>query len=338
MVRAVRIGLVLGAGGSAGIAYHGGVLAALADTTGWDPRNAEVIVGTSAGSLTAAMLRAGIPPMDLRAISEGSKLSPEGARLAEVGRPHRPRPTRSHFMSMRPLADPVAVLRAVTRLHVLPPVPFFAALMPAGRVPTEPISAGINAVFDGRWPKDPLWIAAVELREGRRVVFGQDGAPRAAVGDAVAASCAIPGYFAPVTVDGRRYVDGGVRSMVNLDLVAGLRLDLVVVSSPMTSASAWPALATSSIMRQPLRARLHSEVDSVRRRGTPVAVIEPGRKVAAAMGLNPMDARVRAPVSRTAYLSTRRWLSDNPEGQKLARLLASSPASGMGTAASAVAV
>ena len=89
-------------------------------------------------------------------------------------------------------------------------------------------------------------------------------------------------------------------------------------------------------MRQPLRARLHSEVDSVRRRGTPVAVIEPGRKVAAAMGLNPMDARVRAPVSRTAYLSTRRWLSEHPEGQKLAGQLASSP--GGAGAATAVAV
>lgn len=338
MVRAVRIGLVLGAGGSAGIAYHGGVLAALADTTGWDPRGSEVIVGTSAGSLTAAMLRAGVPAGDLRAISEDGQLSPEGARLAAVGRPHRPRPTRSHFLSMRPFADPVAVLRAVTRLHVLPPAPFFAALMPAGRVPTESISSGINAIFAGRWPKAPLWITAVELREGRRVVFGRDGAPAAAVGHAVAASCAIPGYFQPVQIDGRRYVDGGVRSMVNVDLVADLRLDLVVVSSPMTSASPWPALAGSSIMRQPLRARLHAEIASLRRRGTPVAVIEPGRTVAAAMGLNPMDARVRGPVSRTAYQSTRRWLSDHAEGQKLASMLANSPAGAAGTSGTAVAV
>lgn len=333
----MRIGLVLGAGGSAGIAYHGGVLAALSDSTGWDPRDSEVIVGTSAGSLSAAMLRAGVPAVDLRAISEGGRLSAEGERLAALGRPHRPRATRSHFLSMRPFADPVAVLRAVTRLHVLPPAPLFAALIPAGRVPTEAISEGINAVYAGRWPQEPLWITSVELREGRRVVFGQDGAPRAQVGDAVAASCAIPGYFQPVSIDGHRYVDGGVRSMVNVDLVADLRLDLVVVSSPMTTSSAWPALATSSLMRQPLRARLHSEVASVRRRGTPVAVIEPGRSVTAAMGLNPMDARVRGPVSRTAYLSTRRWLSEHPEGQKLARQLATARG-GRGGARSAVAV
>lgn len=338
MVRAVRVGLVLGAGGSAGVAYHGAVLAALADATGWDPRMAEVIVGTSAGSITAAMLRAGVPARDLRAISEGQPLSPEGARLAEIGRPHRPRPTRSHFLSMRPVADPVAVLRAVARLHLLPPIPFFAALMPAGPVPTEAISTGINAVFADGWPKAPLWVNAVDLREGRRVVFGRDSGLPAGVGDAVAASCAIPGYFRPVAIDGHRYVDGGVRSMVNLDLMADLGLDLVVVSSPMTSASSWPALATSSIMRQPLRARLHAEVGSLRRRGTSVATIEPGRSVAAAMGLNPMDARVRGPVSRTAYLSTQRWLSDNAEGQRLAGLLSASGGGGAAAQASAVAV
>lgn len=323
----MRVGLVLGAGGSVGIAYHGAVLSAIADATGWDPRSAEVIVGTSAGSVTAAMLRAGLPAGDLRAISEGGELSPDGARLAEIGRPHRPRPSASHFLSMRPVADPMGVLRAISRLEVFPPAPLLAALLPAGRVPTEAISSGINAVYDGVWPAEPLWLAAVELRGGRRVVFGREGAPEAAVGDAVAASCAIPGYFRPVAVGGKRYVDGGVRSMVNLDLLAGLGFDLVVVSSPMTSAAAWH-LAASSLMRQPLRARLHAEVASLRRQGTPVVAVEPGRRAAAAMGVNPMDARVRGRVSVATYISTRRWLAENREGRELAGMLASAAAAG----------
>lgn len=322
MFRTVRIGLVLGAGGSVGIAYHGAVLAAISDATGWDPRYAEVIVGTSAGSVTAAMLRAGVPATDLRAISEGTPLSAEGSRLAELGRPHRPRPNRSHFLSMRPLADPVAVVRGLRHLSSVPPVALLAAAMPAGRVPTAAISTGINSVFGGRWPALPLWLNAVSLRNGKRVVFGAEGAPPAEVGDAVAASCAIPGYFEPVSIGGRRYIDGGVRSMVNLDLMAGLDLDLVVVSSPMTAASAWPALATSSLMRQPLRRRFHAEVDALRRRGMPVTAIEPGRRVAAAMGLNPMDARVRGRVSLAAYSSTQHWLSGHPEGRRLAGVLA----------------
>lgn len=325
MVRAVRVGLVLGAGGAVGVAYHGGVLAALADLTGWDPRRADVVVGTSAGSITAAMLRAGVPAADLRAISEGTPLSDEGAMLAEIGRPHRPRPTASHFLSMRPVADPVAVLRGLAQLRVLPPAPLLAALMPAGRVPTEPISSGINAVFSRGWPEDSLWITAVGLRDGRRVVFGREGSPRAPVGDAVAASCAIPGYFRPVEIGGRRYVDGGVRSMVNLDLLDGLGFDLAVVSSPMTSASPWP-FATNSVIRQPFRARLHSEVASLRRGGTEAVAIEPGRSVVSAMGLNPMDARVRGRVSAAAYASTGRWLSRTPDGRRLALALSQAAA------------
>src|SRR4051812_7021598 len=84
-----RIGLVLGAGGVTGGAFHAGVLAALADATGWDARQAEVIVGTSAGSATAAILRAGLPPADLVARAEGRPLSPEGQRVVASAPPFR---------------------------------------------------------------------------------------------------------------------------------------------------------------------------------------------------------------------------------------------------------
>ncbi len=70
-----------------GVAYHGAVLAAIEEMTGWDPRSAEVLVGTSAGSITAAMLRAGVAAGDLRCMSEGEPLSQEGDRLAGRGSP-----------------------------------------------------------------------------------------------------------------------------------------------------------------------------------------------------------------------------------------------------------
>ncbi len=95
-----RIGLVLGAGGATGGAFHAGVLAALEAATGWDPRTADIVVGTSAGSMTGAMLRAGISAADIAARTEGAPLSPEGAaRLRSAGlstgeapAPPRPRP------------------------------------------------------------------------------------------------------------------------------------------------------------------------------------------------------------------------------------------------------
>ena len=76
-----RIGLVLGAGGAVGGAFHAAVLDALAEDTGWDPRTAEVIVGTSAGSVTGALLRAGLAPADLAARALGRPISPAGSAV-----------------------------------------------------------------------------------------------------------------------------------------------------------------------------------------------------------------------------------------------------------------
>jgi NTE family protein len=317
----VRIGLVLAAGGSVGVAYHGAALAALEEATGWDPRSADVMVGTSAGALTAAMLRAGVPADDMARISEGDPLSEEGARLAAVGRPHRPRPSLADALSFRPVADPAAVLRAFARPWTVSPKALAVAAMPSGGISTDAISGGIDAVYEGRWPDRPLWLCSWDLRGGRRVVFGQPGAPAATVGQAVAASCAIPVYFKPVTIEGRRYVDGGVHSMVNLDLVADVGLDLVVAVSPMSQAAMWGALSPGVFMRQPLRARLQAEVAALKRTGVPVVAIQPGRSVISAMGLNPMDAARRGAVSRATRAGVRRWLREGTEGRHLARVL-----------------
>jgi len=299
------------------VAYHGAMLAALEENTGWDPRTAEIVVGTSAGSITAAMLRAGLPASDLRAISENKPLSDDGARLAELGRPHRPRSQALQFLGMRPVAEPLALLEAFSHPKKHHALSLLAALMPAGMVPTEAISAGLNAVFAEGWPADPMWLCAVDLRSGKRVVFGQEGAPHAQVGDAVAASCAIPGYFHPVRIGGRRYVDGGVRSMVNLDLVADMGLDLVIVSSPMSQEAGRLSLAPGSVVRQLLRSQLERELSALRRSGVPVIAVQPDRRVSTAMGLNPMDARLRGPVSRVTHASVGRWLQESPEGRRL---------------------
>jgi NTE family protein len=327
-VPAVRVGLVLAAGGSVGVAYHGAVLSTIEESTGWDPRTAEVIIGTSAGSITGALLRAGISAADLARISEGLDLSAEGEQIATLGRPHRPRPQLSHALRFRPIADPLAVVHGLTHPRSHPLAALVAALLPAGGIPTEALSAGITEVFAGRWPPAPLWLCSTDLRTGARVVFGRDGSPAAPVGLAVAASCAIPGYFEPVTIGGRRYVDGGVSSMGNLDLVSGLGLDLVVVSSPISQASARPTIAADSVLRQPVRIQLHRELRALRRSGVKAFAVEPNRSVAAAMGLNPMDARQRGPVSRATRLAVRGWLEGSARGQRLASELAAAAGTG----------
>jgi NTE family protein len=321
MFPAVRIGLVLGAGGSVGVAYHGAVLSSLQEATGWDPRTAAIMVGTSAGSITASILRAGVPAADLVRLTENLPLSPEGAQLAGGGRPHRPRPDWRHAAAFRPVADPHALLHAFLHPATHPRRGLVAAAMPSGGIPTDAISGGINATFGGRWPELPLWLCAVDLRSGHRVVFGRPGSPPAPVGSAVAASCAIPGYFRPVHIGGRRFVDGGVHSMVNLDLLAGEELDLVIVSSPLSHSARVPGLAADSLLRHSMRRQLRREVEALRSRGVTVVAVEPSGRVTAAMGLNPMEARRRVRVSHATRAAVHRWLREGIEGRHLARVL-----------------
>ena len=328
----MRIGLVLGAGGSVGVAYHGAVLRALEEVTGWDPRQAEIIVGTSAGSITASMLRGGVPAQDLVRISEGQPLSKEGTRLAEVGRPHRPRPKARDALQWRPVADPLGVVHGVIGggRSVGGVV---AALMPAGGISTDAISRGSTPCLPAGGRTSRCGCARSRCVTVSGSCSGRPGLLDTTVGAAVAASSAVPGYFKPVSIGGRRYVDGGVRSLTNMDLLAGTGLDLVIVSSPMTHASARPALAADTLMRQALRAGLHAEVAALRRTGVPVVAIEPDHRVTLAMGLNPMDARPRGTVSRVTRAQVARWLEGRVEGRWLVAMLslanASSRARGM---------
>jgi NTE family protein len=300
-----RIGLVLGAGGVVGHAYHAGVLDGLCDATGWDPRDAEVIVGTSAGSVVGALLRAGFSARDLAARSTGEPLSPEGAELLArsepAGGPAR-LPSRPPGRRGVPrMASPALLMRAALRpFWMNRPGVMLAGALPAGAVPTELVAAGFRPLFGADWPARDLWLTAVRLRDGRRVVFGRDGGPPAHVADAVAASCAIPSFFAPVTIGGVDYVDGGAHSPTNADLVAEHDLDLVIVSSPMSVAGNRLRPSLDLPARRLCRFYLGQEAARIRRRGVPVVAFQPTGDDLRLMGMNAMDPSRRAPVTRQA--------------------------------------
>jgi NTE family protein len=300
-----RIGLVLGAGGVVGHAYHAGVLAGLEEATGWDPRDAEVIVGTSAGSVVGSLLRAGFAASDLAARSTGDPVSPEAGALAERAGldggstrvPTRP-PRRRGLPRM---ASPALLARAALRpFWMNRPGVMLAGALPAGAVPTELVAATFRPLFGSNWPTRDLWLSAVRLRDGQRVVFGRDGAPVAHVADAVAASCAIPGFFEPVTIGGVAYVDGGAHSPTNADLLTGRALDLVIVSSPMSVAGNRLRPSLDLPARRMCRLYLGQEATRIRRRGVPVLALQPTGEDLANMGLNAMDPSRRAAVTRQA--------------------------------------
>ncbi len=308
--RAARIGLVLGAGGVAGGAFHAGVVAALAEATGWDPRQASVVVGTSAGSITGASLRAGLPAGDVLARAQDRPLSAEGRRVLErvgpIGQPPSLRPTRS----ARPPAQLAATLaRAARRPFAARPSAVLAALLPEGSISTDMISDGIGGLFPDAWPAAPLWVCAVRQADGRRVVFGRDADERPSVADAVAASCAIPAFFSPVRIGEHTYIDGGVHSPTNADVLRDTPLDLVLISSPMSRQGRRPRWAADQAMRAWSGALLDTEARRLRRRGTPVIAFQPDPAVLVEMGLNAMDPRRRSAIAEAARASALRKLA-----------------------------
>jgi NTE family protein len=314
-----RIGLVLGAGGIVGQAHHAGVLTALEEQLDWDPRTAEVIVGSSAGSVTGAVLRLGASAHDLAAFVCDQPPSPEGLALFEalgqreldfppLGLRHLARPWRA--------PSPQLLARVARRPLAFRPGVAAATLLPTGDVD---ITEFTSVLDDGRgWP-DGLLVCAARRSDGQRVVFGRAGSPEATLADAVAASCAIPAYFSPVTIGGVEHVDGGVHSPTSADLLAGLGLDLVVAVSPMSAAhgrSITPDLA----LRYAAHRRLCRELDKVRASGTPVLAFEPGRRSLRTMGLNAMADDRSAPVVRASYRETRERLAALGHDQRLRTL------------------
>ena len=308
--------LVLGAGGLTGQAFHLGVLTALSDLTGFDGRTAEVVVGTSAGSLVAAALTAGFGAADQAAMLHGEELSADARdRLRSLRAQSASLPVleeEAGVLGRGPLA-PGALLAAARRPWGVRPGAVMSGLLPAGRNTTHGISRGITHLHGQEWPGTRLRICAVRARDARRVVFGTPSAPKVDVGTAVAASCAIPGYFSPVFIDGQPYVDGGAHSPTNADVVRRDEPDLVVISSPMSFGPGGGTRSPDAIIRLAVRRYLAREVRLLRRGGATVVVFQPSPADLAAMGVNPMKL-VRGPdIVRTAAATVRARLEARPE-------------------------
>ncbi len=289
------IGLVLGGGGVVGQAYHAGVLAMLEHDVGWDPRKADVIVGTSAGSITGALLRSGVPASELAAWTVRAPLSAEGELLHKIAGADIP-----EFPPLRPLralmrrpdlpSREMLLNAAASPWHFSPRVAALALLAPGDHDIVEKL-AMLREVEGQSWPERDFWVCVVRRSDGRRVVFGRPGSPDAPLHLAIAASCALPGYFAPVKIDDDSYIDGGSHSPTNAGVLRDEALDLVIVISPMSGPSGVPVdLYGASRWHAGRLAR--REVNALRSRGTDVVVFRPGRAEHEAMG-NDLMARER---------------------------------------------
>ncbi len=304
---APRIGLALGGGGIAGYAFHAGVLGALQEKTGWDPRTAEVIIGTSAGSNIAALLRGSVSVSEM--VARMLSISTNPNDMSRLRRASGRGVSLQGGLWFGP-SSPKLIAREALRLHRIRPVNIVVGSLPNGRVDNDVLSDQ-TAKLHSAWPEQITWVPAVSLDSGELTVFGRDRLHESVeFSDAVAASCAIPGFFRPVRINGERFVDGGVRSMVNVDLLAELDLDLVVVSSPMSLTALSPRSPFASVLRGYPRYQLAKELAVLEAAGTPHLTFEPDRSTARAMGANPMDPTCVVPSLTVAAATTTAGLGD----------------------------
>jgi len=256
-----RHALVLGGGGIAGIAWHVGVLSGLAEA-GVDVTGADLIVGTSAGATVAAQLGGERPvgewyQRQVDPALQSRELPPAGMPVSELWEVM----IRLH----QEVTDPAERRRRI------------GAMALATDTVAEPVR---RAVVEGRlmgqgWSERGIAVVAVEADTGQRIVFNRRSAVELV--DAVAASCAVPGVWPPVTIGDRRYIDGGVHSIANADLASGY--ETVLVLAPM------------------IDPELEGQLDEVRATGRTV-VVSPDDEALAVFGLNPLDPSVRGPAAR----------------------------------------
>jgi NTE family protein len=263
----VKSALVLAGGGVAGIAWELGVLRGLAD---FDPAladdviAADLVVGTSAGSAVAAQVTSGTPLADLydRQLGEASAEIEVDLDMEEL------------------LARFTAATGGVSSLDEARRV--IGALALDTETVAEPVRrAAVAARLPARaWPSRQILLPAVDAETGETVIFTKDTG--VSLVDAVAASCAVPGIWPPVTINGRRYIDGGVRSSTNADLAAGSDRVLVIVPTLAGQPGPFSRLDDEiTALRPTLVLAMHADAESVR-----------------AFGTNPLSPATRSPAAR----------------------------------------
>lgn len=276
--------LVLGGGGPVGVAWEIGLLAGLLEA-GVDLRNADLIVGTSAGSIVGAQIAHGRDPRDqLAGLSEPSRVpTAVGAAPRDTAAATKAFGLWASHDEMTPEA-----CAAVGR-----------AALDAQTMPEDDWVNGIQ-LADEAWPAQPLIAVAVDCETGEFRAFG--ASQRVELRRAIAASCAIPAMLPPITIEGKRYMDGGVRSGTSADLALRIKTDAVLIVAPLGS--------SESGMSPLFRRQIAQERAALEAVGARVMVVHMDDAALAAAPNGLMDPTVRAPVAAAARNHAARIAAD----------------------------
>jgi NTE family protein len=266
--------LVLGGGGPVGVAWESGLVAGLTEQ-GVRVAEGDLFVGTSAGSIVGSQLAGGKSPQELyerqMAVAE-----PGGRELRNIDLSA----LIAQFIKLYSSDRPQQELRAEVGAFALQ----------AETMGEDEWIAGfraMDALEDQAWPHKRFSCTAVDTADGSFKVW--DNESNVPLSLAVASSCAVPGIFPPVTINGRRYMDGGIRSTTNADLARGYDKVLVVAVTSSQAGAAGPNPALADARRR----RFESEITDLRQSGSAVEIITPNDDFVRAFGLNLMDFRRR---------------------------------------------
>jgi NTE family protein len=266
-------GLVLGGGGPVGIAWETGLAAGLAEC-GVNLADADFIMGTSAGSAVGAQLASGRNPRDMAASIQSQASGPNAASPTRHSAPQAaPDLTPLMGMMMRTYdtnTDQVALRKELGQFS-----------LNAKTISEEEfIGTFGRMVAEAPWPSKRYLCTAVDVESGEFVTWDNDS--NVPLSRAVASSCSVPGVYPAITINGRRYMDGGMRSGTNADVAKGYDRVLVVAVRAGTAQENNPMAELS-------RKKLEDELDVLRSGGAEVELVVPDAGTAAAMGLNLMD-------------------------------------------------
>lgn len=295
---AKNVALVLGGGGSAGHAWTIGVIAGLAQAGIDLTEAADLVIGTSSGATAAADVRSGIPPAEQLA----SILTGPVARVGQNRQGPPSPPMAAVFERMRAIGAAATSAVELCRAMGAFGLESDATLGPAAAQQRRAMVAA--RLPRPEWPDRPMIVAAVDAHTGELAAFDRDSGVDLV--DAVTASTALPGMVPTHSINGARYINGGVRSAENADLASGYAN--VVVLSPFGGRSGpLPEGQLEGLRRSPeWGTDLASQVEALRKQGSRVEVITPDADSQAAMGTNQMDLATRIPAARAGFAQGKR--------------------------------
>ncbi len=315
---APRTALVLGAGGTVGIAYHAGIVKALIDS-GIRPEAADLVVGTSAGAIVGSIVRSG------HDLDEVWRLAQSDQNPFMEGEPF----FRSDVVFSQGWRTPVGLARRLVGsgyvaqrsvMHwptITPPAQLQRFYRGGLASVTEQRNEFVRWVGEA-WPEDQLRLCAFDIVTGRRFVLGNSQEARIALPDAMRSSASVPVLYPPVRCGRRLLVDGSVRSSTNIDVAVDEGAELIIVAAPMT-------LDRDSLPPRHLRPhreyferKMACEIKRAEKSGARVLVIRPSRREAEAHGYNMLRPDGNVEVAELAYATTRAVLA-GAAGRSFAR-------------------